>query len=94
MSLAVALLTTVFYKLNVCDMKEKRRGQRICTPVSQWFHTFLALGKRTSSEKFDIVNNTSHLLSFTDESESTPRNNLDMKMSAVVILIQKRRMKM
>ena len=75
-------------------MKEKRRGQRICTPVSQWFHAFLALGKRTSSEKFDIVNNTSHLLSFTDESESTPRNNLDMKMSAVVILIQKRRMKM
>ena len=34
-ALAVVLLATVFYKLNVCDMKEKGRGQRICTPVSQ-----------------------------------------------------------
>ena len=49
MALAVALLATVFYKLNVCDMKKKGRGQRICTPVSQWFHTFLASGKCPSS---------------------------------------------
>ena len=30
-------------------MKKKGRGQRICTPVSQWFHTFLASGKCPSS---------------------------------------------
>ena len=34
-ALAVVLLATVFYKLNVCDMKEKGRGQRICTPLSR-----------------------------------------------------------
>lgn len=79
MALAVALLATVFYKLNVCDVNEKGRGQRICTPVSQWFHTFLASGKCPSSEKFGIGNNTSHLLSFTDESESTLSDNLDIE---------------
>lgn len=78
-ALAVALLATVFYKLNVCDMKEKGRGQRICTPVSQRFHTFVASGKCPSSEKFGIGNNTSHLLSFTDESESTLSDNLDIE---------------
>ena len=78
-ALAVALLATVFYKLNVCDVNEKGRGQRICTPVSQWFHTFLASGKCPSSEKFGIGNNTSHLLSFTDESESTLSDNLDIE---------------
>lgn len=34
-ALEVVLLATVFYKLNVCDMKEKGRGHRIWTPVSQ-----------------------------------------------------------
>lgn len=73
MNLAGALLAPVFYNLNVCNMKEKGGGQRICTPVSvnQWFHTFLASGKCPSSDKFGIANNTSHLFSFTDESEST-----------------------
>lgn len=61
------------------DIKEKGLGQRICTPVSQWFHTFLASGKCPSSEKCDIGNNTSHLLSFTDESESTLSDNLDIE---------------
>lgn len=34
-ALEVVLLATVFYKLNVCDMKEKGRGHRIWTPVSK-----------------------------------------------------------
>ena len=28
MALAVALLATVFYKLNVCDMKKKKDGAK------------------------------------------------------------------
>lgn len=70
-----------FYKLNVCDMKEKGREQRICSPVSQWFHTFLASGKCPSSENFGIGNNISHLSSFTDESESlnSLSDNLDIE---------------
>ena len=80
-ALAVALLATVFYKLNICDMKENGHEQRICSPVSQWFHTFLASGKCPSSEKFGIGNNVSHLSSFTDESESlnSISDNLDIE---------------
>ena len=44
-ALAVALLTTAFYKLNVCDAKQKGGEHRICKSVSQWFHTFLASGE-------------------------------------------------
>ena len=84
MNLAGALVAPVFYNLNVCDMKEKGRGQRICTPVSvnQWFHTFLASGKCPSCDKFGIVNNTSCLFSFKDESESTPSDNLDIQFGS------------
>ena len=100
MNLAGALVAPVFYNLNVCDMKEKGRGQRICTPVSvnQWFHTFLASGKCTSCDKFGIVNNTSHLfplqMKVKAHQVTTLTFNLAVKMSAVVILIQKRKMKM
>ena len=56
-ALAVALLTTAFYKLNVCDVKQKGREHRICKSVSQWFQTFLASGEKMSSETFGIGNN-------------------------------------
>ena len=44
------------------------------------------------AEKFGIVNNNSHLLSFTDESESTLSDNLDIEFGGENV--QKRRMKM
>ena len=70
-----------FYKLNVCDMKEKEHEQRIYIPVIQWFHTFLASGKCPSSEKFRIGNNINHLPSFTGKSESlnSLSDNLDIE---------------
>ena len=73
---------TVFYKLNVCDTKGKGREQRICSPVSQWFHTFLASGKDPSSEKFGIGHNIPDLSAFTDDSESTNlvSDNLDIEL--------------
>ena len=81
-ALAVALLATVFYKLNVCDTKGKGREQRICSPVSQWFHTFLASGKDPSSEKFGIGHNFPDLSAFTGDSESTNllSDNLDIEL--------------
>ena len=33
--IAVALLTTAFYKLNVCDVKQKGREHRICMSVCE-----------------------------------------------------------
>ena len=41
-ALTVALLTTGFYKLSVCHVKQKGREHRICKFVSHWFLAFLA----------------------------------------------------
>jgi len=64
-ALAVALLTTAFYKLNVCDVKQKGREHRIW-----WFQTFLASGEKMSSETVGIGSNVPCLSALGDESYS------------------------
>ena len=81
-ALAVALLTTAFYKLNVCDAKQKGREHRICKSVSQWFQTFLTLGEQMCREKFGIGNNIPCFSALGEESESLSMlcDNLDIDL--------------
>ena len=81
-ALAVALLTTAFYKLNVCDVKQKGREHRICKSVSQSFQAFLASGDKMSSEKFGIGNNVPCFSALGDESYSLNllSDNLDIEL--------------